>query len=355
MVTSSYSEARPKESKKLKASRWENFHPQNTQLQAHFDELLRANYQKSLEAFSQLYLNEVAENFQLLRAVMYADQATQEGEHDFQPVASYGIGLHELAQKRVVAGEGVVGQVITDCKLRRFDDLPQGNQPVNAGSSQLHPVGMVVLPLHFNEEVYGAICLERLENFAPEDCTLLEHLARNLASTLQGILNNRRLRVLLEETRQQAEEISAREEEMRQNMEELTSTQEEMERIQNQLAEKHELVNTLIDQAPFGVLISEFETGQIKLANKRYADMLHISQEELLKRKTTDTYADVCEREELKQYIKEHGATHRYPVHLKRFDDETPFLAYYNLKIVQYEGKKHFFGAVIRADEEGLD
>ena len=316
-----------------------------------FDELLRAHYQKPLHEFSTLYLNKLAEEFKILRAVMYVQKTDDDENRTFVAVSTYGIDPGKLQQKEFQPGDSVIGQVVADGVHRLFNDLPVSNEGVQAGISYLHPQSMLILPLAFNEDIYGAICLERLTNFDPSEVQQLQQLSRNLASTLQGILNNQRLQSLLAETRQQADEISAREEEMRQNMEELQTTQEEMNRIQQELYEKQDVIDTLFDKAPFGILISEFENGEIKMANDRYAEILGSTADKVKGQSTVDTYANVGERKALKEYINKHGEVTNYKVHLQRFDNQESVPILYNLKLIEYEGKKHFFGAVIRSNE----
>ena len=247
----------------------------STRTEDRFDELLRAHYQKPIDEFGRLYLRQLAGDFDILRAVMYVlkPNADNETESTYVATAAYGVGLNKLKQKEIAPGDSIVGQVIANGRHRLFNDLSTSSDGIAAGFSYLHPQSMLILPLVFNEDLYGAMCLERLTNFDPSEVQQLQQLSRNLASTLQGILNNQRLQSLLAETRQQADEISAREEEMRQNMEELQSTQEEMQRQQKAIEKANRFTQVLFDESVLGGQVLIDEQKRCELINKKAVQM----------------------------------------------------------------------------------
>jgi thiaminase len=72
--------------------------------------------------------------------------------------------------------------------------------------------------------------LASFKTYKDHEIEWVERLAESIASTVASVRANENMRVLLEQTQQQAEEMKSQEEEMRQNMEELSATQEEMSR-----------------------------------------------------------------------------------------------------------------------------
>ncbi|HKL38729.1 MAG TPA: PAS domain-containing protein, partial [Bacteroidales bacterium] len=104
----------------------------------------------------------------------------------------------------------------------------------------------------------------------------LERVAQSIASAISSVKTNMRTQKLLEQSEQQAQELSAQEEEMRQNMEELKATQEEAAR------QKDEMEN-LVDAFHRGYYIVEYDPEEkIIEINNRYLNLLDLKREDVM-------------------------------------------------------------------------
>ena len=207
---------------------------------AHFDELLRLNYGKSVEDFAEVVLEEIGETLNILRGVFYL---LDEELKLVYATSGYACNTAHLAHAQFKIGDGLVGQAARTGKALYFGHLPKRDAVIATGLAKLSARSFLVLPLEFNGQVFGVIELGHMRNFSPLELRFTEILSRNIASTLQSLLNNDRNRSLLEEMR-------AQEEEMRQNNEELTAAQEEMSRRQQELERKDEFFRTLTNNVP---------------------------------------------------------------------------------------------------------
>ena len=97
---------------------------------------------------------------------------------------------------------------------------------------------LVVIPCIFNEVVYGIIELASLEKFEDYKILFIEELGEKIASTISVVKNNERMSRLLEQSKEQANELITSEEELRQNLEEMRATQEQSDKREKELIEE---------------------------------------------------------------------------------------------------------------------
>ena len=82
--------------------------------------------------------------------------------------------------------------------------------------------------------------------------------------------------LLLKESQQQAEELKAQEEELRQNMEELAATQEHMVIQNKKLQESEEVISTILNSSPFGIIRLN-DQGTFLFLNQHMKQLLGVS------------------------------------------------------------------------------
>src|SRR5690606_14633249 len=122
------------------------------------------------------------------------------------------------------------GTVWQEGELTYLTDIPEDYVQITSGLGKANPRSILVVPLKLNEDVLGVIEIASFKEYEAYQIEFIKKLSENVASTISTSKINRRTKILLEQTQQQAEEMRAQEEEMRQNMEELSATQEEMKR-----------------------------------------------------------------------------------------------------------------------------
>jgi len=197
-----------------------------------FDDLLRLNFNRDLEDFSDVVIFHIAK---LLNAVKASFFTVDNDRQIIMVSGTYGVLLKNMPHQTFEVGEGPVGQVVKSKEMLYFEDLPMYNSVVTTSLACLNSTFLIITPLIFNDVVYGVIETAHLKRPEQKYLDLLERLSKNIASMLQSIQANQKTKSLLQEAQLQAEMLRSQEEEMRQNMEELTATQEEMERKQKEL------------------------------------------------------------------------------------------------------------------------
>ncbi|SFB78337.1 GAF domain-containing protein [Flexibacter flexilis DSM 6793] len=197
-----------------------------------FDEVLRINYDKTIEVFTDLV---VAETCEIVGAISGSFFVVDEQRNIILATAGFGCTPETMAKTQFKIGEGIVGQVVKSKATRYIENVPAQSVLVASSLGSISAASLICLPLIFNEKVYGVIELISLRPLENKFQDFLERLCKNIASTLQSIQNNMRTRELLIQLQEEASQRAAQEEELRQNLEELEATQEQMQRQQSEL------------------------------------------------------------------------------------------------------------------------
>lgn len=202
-----------------------------------FDELLRENYAKSLEEFSGIVIQHIAELTNAFSGIMYTLDKEQEL---FRANAGYAVKIEGLNKRVFKAGEGIVGQAVASSKALVFENIPAENVEVYFSSAKVNVANVRVIPLVFNEVVYGALELIYITNLSDIHIKLLEKISRSIATMIESILNNDFNQKLLVDSQEQTDLLRAQEEELRQNLEEIAATQDLMNKQQKELEQKEQ-------------------------------------------------------------------------------------------------------------------
>jgi GAF domain len=195
---------------------------------AQIGEILRSNFNDSSELYDSVirfvvkYTNSNQGGLFLLN---------DEGKEKYMALAAcYAYDRKKFLEKKVLLGEGLVGQCFQEQGVIYMTAVPKSYVSITSGLGQATPTAVILIPLKINESIVGVMELAAFAPYEQHVCELLQKFAESIASTISTVRINERTKQLLQQSQQQAEEMKAQEEEMRQNMEELSATQEEMAR-----------------------------------------------------------------------------------------------------------------------------
>jgi ligand-binding sensor domain-containing protein len=133
--------------------------------------------------------------------------------------------------KKIPAEEGYLGVCYKEKNRVIIDNLPEEYIRLESGLGSISLNNLVLIPLILEQNLKGVIELASMEKLPEYKLNLLDRLAENLASSIEIVQMNSRMKSMVDQVNMHMEEVNAQKEEMLQNLEEMRATQEESGRI----------------------------------------------------------------------------------------------------------------------------
>lgn len=172
-------------------------------------------------------------------------------------------GLEGYMKKEYRSGEGMVGQVFKNKRIKLLENLSEGDFVAHFSAGDMRINHVIWLPLLAKGQCFGVIELGSTEPFEKLDVEFYRQACRIITLELVAAKGRKQIQTLLEETQAQTEELQtqhaelenlnteleaqtqklqASEEELRVQQEELMQTNQELEERSKMLEEKNQLV-----------------------------------------------------------------------------------------------------------------
>lgn len=240
-------------------------------------------------------------------------------------IGTYAFGRNKYIEDTIKPGSGLVGQAFLEQETIHMIDIPEDYIKIVSGLGDAPPKSLLIVPMKFNDQIYGVLEIASFNNFEKHEIEFLETIAESIASTISNVRINEQTKKLLSETQGQAEQLRTQEEEMRQNMEELSATHEQVERLKLEEERKNKemiakiedyknMLMRVIDNVPGKVFLKDSE-GRLILLNQAVAKAYDTTVDKLLG--TTDfdyfSFEDASEFRRIELEILASGQPQRIP------------------------------------------
>ena len=153
-------------------------------------------------------------------------------------IGSYAFNQRKGNKNSIKLGEGLVGQAALEKQTIIYNDIPDDYIKVNSGLGEAVPKNIIVSPLMYEGKISGVIEVGSTTQFNKNQMEFFKQVSENVAIALNSAESRTKMRVLLEQTQQQAEELQTQQEELRVTNEELQSQQEELRVTNEELEEQ---------------------------------------------------------------------------------------------------------------------
>lgn len=132
-------------------------------------------------------------------------------------------------------GEGLVGQCAIEKESIIFSDVPEDYVSINSSLGSSVPHSIIVVPLLFENEVFGVIELGSSKPISEKALSLLNQVNESIAISIRSAQDSGRIKLLLEESKKQASELQAQQEELKVINEELEKQQSSLQKSNEEL------------------------------------------------------------------------------------------------------------------------
>lgn len=116
-------------------------------------------------------------------------------------------GLEDRMKKIFDSGEGMVGQVFLEKKIKVFNNINDSDFAVSFASSKVQVNSILLLPIVSGDHNFGVIELSSTENFSDQKLEYFAEGSRNIAVAIGAAKSREQEQRLLEETQTQSEEL----------------------------------------------------------------------------------------------------------------------------------------------------
>ena len=240
-----------------------------------FADILRQNNDE-LNKLTDELIKKLVHYLEANQGGIFLMEDQDENDQHLELYSAFAFDRKKHHQKRIDLGDGLVGTCAIEKETIYLEEIPQDYIEITSGLGDANPDSLLIVPIKMEDTLYGVLEIASFHTFEQYQIDFVERVAENIASSISSIKVNMRTQKLLEQSEQQAQELSSQEEEMRQNMEELKTTQEEAAR---QKSNMEGLVNAF-QNAHY---IVEYDTDEkIIEINDHYLNLLGLNREEVL-------------------------------------------------------------------------
>lgn len=160
---------------------------------------------------------------------------------------SYAAVIDEtLAARKFMLGEGLIGQCGLNNRLMVINDV-EPTLITALGGHELKPNYFILLPIVFDDVVLAILEIGRLEALAPHQLKWLELCSVNLGLVLNTLQSNHRVKLLLDQAKQQAAALQTNKDELQKKADELeTANRYKSEFLANMSHELRTPLNSIL-------------------------------------------------------------------------------------------------------------
>jgi methyl-accepting chemotaxis protein len=242
---------------------------------AKFGDLLRHNTD-DMKEFSYNIISNLVKYLDANQGGLFFVNDENENDVHISLMACYAYNRKKFLEQRIDIGENLVGRCVMEGETIFMTEIPDDYINITSGLGDANPKSLLIVPLKFNDNVFGVIEIASFNVFEKYQISFVERIGESIASTISSLKINIRTVKLLEESKHKSEELASQEEEMRQNMEELQTTQEESARREAEL-------NGILDALNSSYLVAELDfDGTVLSVNDNYLKILGEPEDNIL-------------------------------------------------------------------------
>lgn len=163
------------------------------------------------------------------------------GEADVLKLSNtYALPKTKVIGERISFGEGIIGQVAQEKQIVLVSNISDKDFVLQTTMGDIAPAHILVAPILFEDVTVGVLELGSMTPFTDVHKNYIHLVLNNIAIAITSAKDRERVKELLDETQNQAEELEAQQEELKQFNEELQVKTELLEKSEAELRAQQE-------------------------------------------------------------------------------------------------------------------
>ena len=209
----------------------------HTREQARFNEIMRG--EQDVFTLATRVINALCHLMDAVAGAIFLRQ----GE-SYELVGSYAYTLRKSPNLRFKPGEGLVGQAVLEKQMLILAPVPSGYMTIQSATTHIVPQQIAAIPFFYDEQVLGVIELASLRGFSDEQVEFMQDNMESVGLAFGTAQAREQVDRLLVQSRQQAQELQAREEALQKANLELYRQAEDLRVSQEKLQENQVRLET---------------------------------------------------------------------------------------------------------------
>ncbi len=191
---------------------------------ANIGELLRL-YSDDIGDFSQKIINSLTKYMKASQGGLYIIDE-KDGKKYIELIASYAYDKKRRLQSIIEIGENLIGRCVQEKETIYITNVPEGYTYITSGLGENTPDSILIVPLIFEHEIYGAVELASFNKYEQFEIEFTKIIGERIASSISNIKRNTNASKLLEQSRRQSIELSRKEKESNEYINKLQQARE---------------------------------------------------------------------------------------------------------------------------------
>lgn len=147
-------------------------------------------------------------------------------------ISDFGLNKEHKSQNAMIpTNSGLIGATFTNNEVQLISNIPDGYLAINSGLGTANPNSLLIVPLCFEEKVFGVIEIASFKELTSFDLEFVNKVAFSIANNLNTVKMNERNLKLIQQFKEHSQLAQENEERMRQNLEELEFIREQYESL----------------------------------------------------------------------------------------------------------------------------
>ncbi len=219
-----------------------------------------------LNTMATQFINVLVDYLEVNMGAFYILNKPEHEAPHFEMIGSF--AMSDTGSKTSIpVDEGYLGVCYKEKQKLLIDNLPKGYIQFKSGLGHASLKNLILIPILLDNELKGIIEMAAFEMLPEYKINLLDKLADNLASSIEIVQMNSRMKKVVDQLHNHMEEMDLQKEEMMQNIEEMNAIHEESQRIRQTHAE---LESKLAEQNE----IIKNDEEELRVLREKYNDLL---------------------------------------------------------------------------------